>query len=335
MATAVSSSTTNFGGNTDQARRTLASAGGVLYTVNDGGSYLESLNVSTGVATRVGSSTRFGQTESGAQGLAAVGSTLYMVGSGGTIARKLYTVSTTTGAATLVRAVTGAADLDSPRGLAGGYTQPADMSVASATGAITYGGSSAPAGVYTLYVRARDGKAADGTDSTAWDAVAPVTVTVGLTVAPGKPTGASATAGNGTVRLAATVTLPAGTSLERWEYQYKTGAGQYGTWQSVADTDGTLSHDVTVANGATYTFKVRAVNSIGNGAASDELAVTLAAAAPPTPVLTAAAGAEKVTLSTAALASGTPIQKWQYRSKTTGAYGEWTDIALHQPHAQP
>ena len=42
--------------------------------------WLYTLNTTTGVATRVGSSTQFGVSEDNPQGLASFGNTLYMVG---------------------------------------------------------------------------------------------------------------------------------------------------------------------------------------------------------------------------------------------------------------
>lgn len=54
---------------------------------------------STGMATRVGTATNFGVSESGPTGIEAIGSTLYMVGDD---TNALYTVDTSTGAATRV-----------------------------------------------------------------------------------------------------------------------------------------------------------------------------------------------------------------------------------------
>ena len=60
---------------------------------------LNTLNISTGVATRVGSSTAFGVSENIPSGLASHNGVLYMVGLS---TRALYTLNTTTGVATRV-----------------------------------------------------------------------------------------------------------------------------------------------------------------------------------------------------------------------------------------
>ena len=65
-------------------------------TTND---WLYTLNTTTGVATRVGSSSQFGVSESFPTGLASHNGTLYMVG---TQTDVLYTLNTTTGVATRV-----------------------------------------------------------------------------------------------------------------------------------------------------------------------------------------------------------------------------------------
>ena len=79
---------------------------------------------------------------------------------------------------------------DLPGGIAAGYTRPSGYEIGSSTGTITYTGSSAPHGVYTLYAQVRDVEGSDdsvagsGDDSIAgsgdgdWDDTVPVTVVV-------------------------------------------------------------------------------------------------------------------------------------------------------------
>ncbi len=97
--------------------------------------------------------------------------------------------------------------------------------------------------------------------------------------APAKPTGLSATAGNGQVVLA--WTDPANDAITDWQYQQKQGAGSYGAWTDMAGSSATTtSHTVTgLMNGNTYAFKIRARNGTANGAASAEAMATLAATA--------------------------------------------------------
>ena len=82
----------------------LASHNGTLYGVS--GSALKSVDPATGIATQIGSASKFGVSENRAAGLASHGGTLYMVAALGFISNlhisKLYTLDTTTGVATTV-----------------------------------------------------------------------------------------------------------------------------------------------------------------------------------------------------------------------------------------
>ena len=170
MAAAVNAGTVNFGGNTVQDRFFLTSHDSKLYTFNNLGGYLEELNATSGVATRVGSSTNFGVGESAPMGIASHGSSLYMIG---LMTDSLYTLNATTGEATSVGTLTAT---DAAVSLATGYIQPSNLAIGASTGAITYSGSSAPAGVHTLYAQASDSKTPSGTADTAVDDTVPVLV---------------------------------------------------------------------------------------------------------------------------------------------------------------
>ena len=94
-------------------------------------------------------------------------------------------------------------------------------------------------------------------------------------VAPGAPTGLTATPGNGQITL--NWTAPSG-PITRYEYTQDDGT----TWTSTGGTSTT--YIVTnLTNGTQYTFKVRAVNSAGNGAASASVTATPVFSAPPPP----------------------------------------------------
>ena len=71
--------------------------------VGRGNDALYTVNTTTGVATRVGRSTRFGVSESRPQGLASHNGVLYMIGNSNDA---LYTLNTTTGVATRVGSAT-------------------------------------------------------------------------------------------------------------------------------------------------------------------------------------------------------------------------------------
>ena len=74
-------------------------------------------------------------------------------------------------------------------------------------------------------------------------------------------------------------------TITGWEYQYKT-TGAYGSWTDVPNsTATTTSYTVTgLTNNTSHTFRIRAVNSAGDGAASDEKSAT------PVPVPSAPTG---------------------------------------------
>lgn len=83
----------------------------------------------------------------------------------------------------------------------------------------------------------------------------------------------TATAGNTQVNLSWTAPHDGGSPITKYEISVDSGA-----WTSVGLV---TSHTVTgLTNGTTYTFKIRAVNSVGNGAESN--AVSATPAAPPT-----------------------------------------------------
>ena len=93
---------------------------------------------------------------------------------------------------------------------------------------------------------------------------------------PAAPTALAATAGGGEVTLSWTAAASGRTAITRYQYQQKTGANAYGRWTDIPNSGAsTTSHTVTgLTNGTAYTFRVRAVNSAGNGAASTEATAT-------------------------------------------------------------
>ena len=99
-------------------------------------------------------------------------------------------------------------------------------------------------------------------------------IRVTLRQAPLKPTGVTATPGNGQVTLA--WNNPDNATISKWQYQQKQGDGSYGPWMDIPDsTATTTSHTVTgLTNGVAYSFRIRAVNAGGNGAPSDAVTAT-------------------------------------------------------------
>ncbi len=145
--------------------------------------------------------------------------------------------------------------------------------------------------------------------------------------APAKPTGFTATGGSHQVALA--WTDPSDSTILRWQYRYKE-TGAYGSWTDVPGGSATTtSYTVTgLANSKQYTFQIRAGNSGGDGAASDEKTATMAPAKPGFFVLTLFVDTPGVQFGWSSTdPNDSTIDKWQYRQrKGTGAFGEWTEI---------
>ena len=137
----------------------------------------------------------------------------------------------------------------------------------------------------------------------------------------------SATPGNTTAKLSASIQDTGGRTITEWQYRRRIKNGLYDRWKSIDNTTRILTHTVReLVNGNAYTYEIRAVNSIGNGITSD--AVTVIPGRPVKPVLSAAAGDKRAALSmSVSTTGGYDLTKWEYRQKTGSAtYGEWVDI---------
>ncbi len=141
---------------------------------------------------------------------------------------------------------------------------------------------------------------------------------------PAKPSGFTVKAGDARVALA--WNDPLNSTITGWQYSFRTSGG-YGAWTDIEGSDAaTTGHTVTgLSNGVGHTFKIRAVNAGGNGAESD------AVAAMPQPVPEKPSGLRAEAGNTQARLFWTDpgddsISGWQYRSRTTAAYGAWKDI---------
>ena len=136
-------------------------------------------------------------------------------------------------------------------------------------------------------------------------------------VAPDAPFGLSATPGNGQVMLT-WVQPSGGAALTHYEYE-QDGSG---TWISTGGT--APSYTVTgLTNGQFYTFRVRAVNSAGQSAASNSRTATPTTTAPEAPEsLRFTPGGQQVTLRWRAPTNdgGEPITHYEYEQDGSGTW---------------
>jgi hypothetical protein len=142
-----------------------------------------------------------------------------------------------------------------------------------------------------------------------------------LQYAPAAPTSLEATAGDGSASIEFTAGADGGAEITK--YQYTTNDGS--SWSdAVAGTSSPIS--ITgLTNGTTYSIKLRAVNSAGDGAASSAVSVTPAAlfstpSAPTSLVATAGDGSASIAFAAGA-DGGAAITKYQVKVGN----GSWAD----------
>ena len=93
---------------------------------------------------------------------------------------------------------------------------------------------------------------------------------------PAAPTGLTATADEAGGAVTLSWTAPTSGTVSRYDYQQKAGTGVYSAWTPIPGSGAsTTSYIVTgLTNDTAYAFRVRAVNSAGAGAASNEATAT-------------------------------------------------------------
>ena len=160
---------------------------------------------------------------------------------------------------------------------------------------------------------------------------------------PAAPTTLTATPGDARVTLAWTRGGDGGSPLTGHEYRQSSGGVVVKDWTPIPDSAPggahVTSYTVTrLTNGTTYTFEVRAVNTVGEGPASNAASATPGAPAAPRD-LTAAPGDAQVRLAWARSDPGSrPLTGHEYRQSTDdgGTWADWTPIpnsAQSEPNA--
>ncbi|MDE0116692.1 MAG: fibronectin type III domain-containing protein [bacterium] len=132
----------------------------------------------------------------------------------------------------------------------------------------------------------------------------------------------SAERGDGTTAVSWTAGDDGGSAVTSWHLQVNGGE-----WVALDVEADASSHDVSTNDGDAYTFGVRAVNAVGEGAAGT--ASVEAGSAPAAPTVTAVGGSGTITVSwTAGDDGGSSITGWHYRMKVSiGEYGEWMEAS--------
>ena len=130
----------------------------------------------------------------------------------------------------------------------------------------------------------------------------------------------SAERGDGSTALSWTAGDDGGSAVTGWQVQVNDGG-----WMDVAAD--TMSLSVDTDDGAAYTFGVRGVNDVGEGAAGT--ASVEAGSAPAAPTVTATGGDGSITVSwTAGDDGGSTVTSWHHRMKVSiGDYGDWTEVS--------
>ena len=162
---------------------------------------------------------------------------------------------------------------------------------------------------YTFSVRAVNSFGAGASDSAS---ATPATT-------PSAPS-VSAERGDGSTALSWTAGDDGGSAVTGWQVQVNDGG-----WMDVAAD--TMSLSVDTDDGAAYTFGVRGVNDVGEGAAG--AASVEAGSAPAAPTVTATGGDGSITVSwTAGDDGGSSVTSWHHRMKVSiGDYGDWTEVS--------
>ena len=135
---------------------------------------------------------------------------------------------------------------------------------------------------------------------------------------PDRPSSVDAVSDDRQVTVSWTTPYDGGSPIRHYEYQEREGGGAYGSWRKVPNSDAnTTGHPFsTPNNGTRYAFRIRAVNEVDPGDASDEASATPAGVPDAPASLTASPGDGQVTVSwTAPYDGGSRITHYEYQER--------------------
>ncbi|NCY17380.1 MAG: hypothetical protein EBX39_11560, partial [Actinobacteria bacterium] len=153
-----------------------------------------------------------------------------------------------------------------------------------------------------------------------------------LVAAPAAPTSLNATPGNASASIAFTAGADGGAAITK--YQYSTDGGS--NW---SDADAGTTSPVTVSgltNGTSYSIKLRAVNSVGAGAASDAVSVTPRTTPSAPTSLNVTPGDSTVSVAfTAGADGGAAITNYEYQLNGSGSWYAFSPAVTSGPVSIP
>ena len=138
---------------------------------------------------------------------------------------------------------------------------------------------------------------------------------VALANAPAAPTSLNATPGDGSVSISFTAGADGGASISK--YQYQLGSG---SWVDAVGTSSPISISG-LTNGTNYNVKLRAVNTAGDGAASDAVSVTPRTVPGAPSIISVTPGDSTVSVAfTAGSTGGSVITGYEYQLNGAGSW---------------
>ena len=149
----------------------------------------------------------------------------------------------------------------------------------------------------------------------------PTTPAPAATAAPSAPTGLKASGGHGSIDLS--WTDPGDATITGYRYRTKTGTGGYGTWQTIATTNGHAVTGLTVT-GASYDIELQAGNSAGWSPAVRAAATTGLAQSPTGVAVTPRNSAVDLSWDPPPARYGIIRHQHRYKKTSSSSWSSWT-----------